>query len=260
MRLGIAVRPGFEAVDAAAAEHHGCFGVLVDAQPGAEGIAGSVAASRTSLVRIILRIHLGDAHPVSLAEEIAVLDNISAGRVVVLADTGDLTVEEAAEDVGLLVSALSARPVRHQGSRWRVPAGLEVHTAPESVQVTPEPVQVVVGVWLTGRAAVGVAEDLRGLGHLPVLATEPGSVIGTSPVQPGIVALPADIDAGRRVVQEWADAGTTHVILTAEDPQSALPMISRYLAPEVAMPHFPRVVAEAMTPAAWPRDPSHNAP
>ena len=66
----------------------------------------------TDYVRIVVPIRLGTDHPVTLAEDIAVLDNLSGGRVVALVDTGDLGPEEAAEDLGLLRASLGARPVK----------------------------------------------------------------------------------------------------------------------------------------------------
>lgn len=252
MRLGITLRPGHEAADAAAAEQHGCFGVLVDAPAGTECIAAAAAAGTTSLVRIVVRLHLGDVHPVTLAEEVAVLDNLARGRVVVLADLGDLDAAAAAEDLALLAAGLSARPIRHRGARWQVPAGLAMHQAPEAIQVTPEPVQVLVPVWLMGAAAAVVAARPEHA-HLPVVATDPDAASAAVPVQPGAADLPAGIDPGRALVSAWARAGATHLLLRTDDPAAALPGIARHLAPEVAMPHFPRVVAEAMTPAPWPR-------
>lgn len=263
MRLGITLRPGHEAADAALAERHGCFGVLLDAPAGTESVAAATAAGTTSLTRIIVRLHLGAAHPITLAEEMAVLDNISGGRVVVLADTGELDGPAAAEDLAVLRAGLSARPVRHAGDRWRVPAGLDVHDAPDAVQVTPEPVQTVIPIWLGGASADAVRGDAQ---HphddLAVLAMRPDQADPHLPVQPGRVVLGSpsvasgavdDIETGRALVTTWADAGTTHLLLDVADPAAALPVMARYLGPEVAMPHFPRVVAEAMSPAPWPR-------
>ncbi|MFP4311728.1 MAG: LLM class flavin-dependent oxidoreductase [Nitriliruptoraceae bacterium] len=248
MRIGVGTHPGCEPREAAEAERHGVFGVLIEPRPETSAVAAAAAAARTRLIRLVVRIRLGSVHPITLAEDLAVLDNLSGGRVVVLADTGPLDVEAAREDLALLVAGLSARPVRHEGARWRVPAGLEGHEHVEAVEVTPKPVQVEVPVWLTGTVAV----DLALATHYPLLATRPEEADRTRPVQPALAELSGALDADRELLLRWRDAGATHLLLGAPEGPEQLATIARYLIPEVAMPHFPRVVAEAMTPAAWP--------
>lgn len=248
MRIGIRTRPGHEATDAAAAEGAAAFGVLIEPRPGTHSIAGAEAACSTRYVRLIVRVHLGLDHPLTLAEDLAVLDNVSGGRVVALLDTGDLDVAAAGEDVALLEACLRARPVRHRGKRWQVPAGIEGHDAPERVEVTPKPVQVELPIWLDG----GVAAALGGRTGRPHLVTEPSDSDRDRPVQPAVAQLSGDRDADRSLVGAWADAGATHLLVGAADLDAAIPEIGRYLIPEVAMPLFPRVVAEAMTPRPWP--------
>lgn len=248
MKIGIRTRAGHEASEAAAAEQHGAFGVLIDPGPVTAAIAAAAAATRTNVTRLLVRTVLGVDHPVTLAEDLAVLDNICAGRVVALVDTGELGLEAAREDLALLLAALTPRPVRHQGIRWQVPAGLEGHEAPEAVEVTPKPVQVEIPVWLTG----AVAGDLGAVMGDPVLAEDPEACDRHRAVQPGIARLSGDRETDRQLVSRWRDAGATHLVLEAADPIAALPEIARYLIPEVAMPQFPRIVAEAMTPRSWP--------
>jgi hypothetical protein len=253
MRLGLLLRRGSEAADAASAEAHACAFVVVDADPGAAFVAGAAVAVATRHVRIVVPVHLGADHPVTLAEDLAVLDNLSGGRVVGLVDTGALDVTAAAEDLALLRMSLSARPVRHQGQRWKVPAGIEGHEAPESVHVTPKPVQIGLPLWLTG----AVAAELVGEGAqaLPVLARAAADVDASVPVQPATLAIggtEGTLDADRDAVVALADAGATHLILQAADPVAALALVARFLIPEVAMTGFPRVVAEAMLQPEWP--------
>jgi alkanesulfonate monooxygenase SsuD/methylene tetrahydromethanopterin reductase-like flavin-dependent oxidoreductase (luciferase family) len=248
VKIGIRTRPGREGAEAAAAEQHGAFGVLIDPDPITAAVAAAAAATRTTVTRLLVRTVLGVDHPVTLAEDLAVLDNISAGRVVAVVDTGELGLDAAREDLALLVASLTPRPVSHQGIRWQVPAGLEGHEAPEAVEVTPKPVQVEIPVWLTGPVA-------GRLGHVtgdPVLVADPGACDRHRAVQPAIARLDGDRERDRELVSRWREAGATHLVLEAEDPLAALPEIARYLIPEVAMPQFPRVVSEAMTPRAWP--------
>jgi alkanesulfonate monooxygenase SsuD/methylene tetrahydromethanopterin reductase-like flavin-dependent oxidoreductase (luciferase family) len=253
MRLGLQLRRGREAEDARVAEDHACAFVLVDADAGGAFVAGAAVAVATRHVRIVVPVHLGTDHPVTLAEDLAVLDNLSGGRVVGLVDTGGLTVEEAAEDLALLRASLGARPVRHRGARWNVPAGLDGHEAPESVHVTPKPAQIRLPLWLTGTAAVSLAHQAP---HAdPLLATSSEEVDADAPVQPAILGIggtEASLDRDRDAIVALADAGATHLVLRAADPVAAAPLVSRFLIPEVAMTGFPRVVAEAMLPPAWP--------
>lgn len=252
MRLGLLLRRGSEAGDAASAEAHACAFVMLESDAGAAFVAGAAVAVATRHVRIVVPVHLGSDHPVTLAEDLAVLDNLSNGRVVGLVDTGELTVTQAAEDLALLRMSLSARPVRHHGERWRVPAGLEGHEAPESVHVTPKPVQIALPLWLSGDVAVQLAADHAR--DLPVLTSSVDGVDAAAPVQPAFLAIDgteASLDADRDAVVDFADAGATHLVLQAADPTVALARVARFLIPEVAMTDFPRVVAESMLPPGW---------
>jgi hypothetical protein len=232
----------------AAAEQSGAFGLWADI-PDSGVAAGAELAALTTDPRIVLRIVLGSEHPVTLAEEAAVLDHLSAGRVVCVVDTGGLSIEAATEDLQLLRACWSGRPVRHRGLRWQVPAGL-ADGLPESVAVTPTPSQVDLPVWLTGTYAPAVA---AGFG-LPLLATQFDEVSSALQVQPGAVALSGEVGADRTLADEWAAAGATH-LLVQPPVEGSLDVfgsyIARYLQPEVAMPHFPRIMAESGLPATW---------
>jgi alkanesulfonate monooxygenase SsuD/methylene tetrahydromethanopterin reductase-like flavin-dependent oxidoreductase (luciferase family) len=246
MRLGLTLPWRGETEAARLAEAAGLFGVLVEPdRPGTEMVAAGEVAAVTRAVRIVVRVPLGSEHPVTLAEELAVLDNLSGGRVVVLASTADLDLEAAAEDLRLLRDALGARPVRHRGRRWAVPAGLDGHVAPASIAVTPEPAQIEVPVWLHGQLAGELA-----LTGLPALRERPELVSVEARVQPALATLEGDLEADRAAVIAWAEAGATHLLLRAEPSQ--VREIARFLAPEVAMPRFPRVVAESPLPLPWP--------
>jgi alkanesulfonate monooxygenase SsuD/methylene tetrahydromethanopterin reductase-like flavin-dependent oxidoreductase (luciferase family) len=222
---------------AAAAEAHGLAAVLVDAPAGVEALAGSVAATATAAVRLAVVVHLDAEHPVTLAEELAVLDNVAGGRVIAVADPGSSSDLDAAEAVGLLEQAWSGRPIRHQG-RWTVPAGLPGHQAPDAVIVTPPPAQLELPLWLT-RAVAGLDR--------PVLELAPPRGAARRSV-PGRVALTGDLAADRAVVRAWADAGASVLFVETDD----LAAVSGRLAPEVAMVAFPSVIVTAPPPARWP--------
>lgn len=248
MRLGV-VLPNDAAVElAVAAEAVGIPFVYVAAGPGTESIAAAAVVTATSAVRIVVAVELGDENPVTIAEEIAVLDIVSNGRIVTVADVGGLDADAAAEDVTVLRAAWSGRPLHHRGVRWQVPAGLPGHVAPPAVMVTPPPAQLTMPLWVTGEAAAHVGAALA----LPVLAGAPASIDSDAPVAPGRTSLTGDLDTDRATVVAWASAGATHLAceLAGADDLGAL---ARWLVPEAGMVAFPRVVADAALPAPWPR-------
>ena len=251
MRLGV-VLPNDAAVELAlAAEAVGIPFVYVAAAPGTESIAAATVVTATSTVRIAVAVELGEENPVTIAEEIAVLDIVSNGRIVAVADVGALDADAAVEDVAVLRAAWSGRPLQHQGRRWQVPARLPGHAAPPAVMVTPPPAQLTMPLWVTGEAAPHVGTALA----LPVLAGTPANIEAAAPIAPGRTALTGDLDTDRATVVAWAAAGATHLLCELADAAD-LAALARWLVPEAGMVAFPRVVADAPLPAPWPRSPT----
>jgi alkanesulfonate monooxygenase SsuD/methylene tetrahydromethanopterin reductase-like flavin-dependent oxidoreductase (luciferase family) len=255
MRIGLVLAEGREAEMARLAETHGFFGVLAGSGDPLTAINAAVYASTaTEFVRVVTRTRLGLEHPVTIAEELSILDNVNNGRTIVLADTGELDPEPAADEVAVLREALSSRPVQHQGPIWKVPAGLPANaTAPRSISVTPKPAQLEVPFWLTGAAAQEVG-DVTGL---PVLGRQPAHLNNPKLVEPGLTAITGNLSPDRDLVTAWAAAGVTHLFIELParvDLDQTMTMVSRHLAPEVLMPHFPRVMSESKVPLPWPGD------
>ncbi len=252
MRVGLVLPPGDESRMAAQAETHGLFAGLVRGRAeGEEMIAAAYAAAASESLRIVVQVTLGSEHPVTLAEELAVLDNISNGRIVLLAHTGRLGVDEAEEDLDVLRRAWAGRPLRHRGMRWKIPAAIQGQAGPNAVSVAPKPAQVDIPTWLTGPAAIQLSERTL----LPTLATDLHSLRPDGLVQPGEAGLGGDLDQDRSTVMSWAAAGATHLFLSlpeACDRDIVLAAVSQHLAPEVGMPAFPRIVAESSVPLPWP--------
>jgi alkanesulfonate monooxygenase SsuD/methylene tetrahydromethanopterin reductase-like flavin-dependent oxidoreductase (luciferase family) len=247
VRIGVSLPAGHEIEAASEAEGAGVPFVHVTSTPGSEAAVGAAVAATTSAIRIIVGVHIGDENPVTLAEEIAVLDNLSNGRVAVIAELGSLPAGAAGEDVSLLRAALSGRPLGHRGARWQVPAGIAGHVAPASVLVTPAPAQLAVPIWVAGDAAAEVGRSLA----IPLVATATDSIDAGDLVCPARCSLDGDLDADRQRVAEWSRAGATHLLCTL-DGDATVASLARWLIPEVGMVAFPRVVAEAPLPAAWP--------
>lgn len=252
MRLGLVVPQGHEQDLACAAEQHGLFGVYVGLDDPYTAITSAVYASTaTEFVRVVVAVRLGLAHPVTVAEELAVLDNVNNGRTIVAVDAGELEDDAAFDEVEVLREALASKPLSHEGVRWKVPARLPANpTAPSAISVTPKPPQVEIPFWVAGTDA---AELCARLG-LPSVARMPDAIQGRALVQPGVASVDGDVATGRELVKRWADAGATHVFLEfpASGIESTLTVVSRYLAPEAAMPHFPRVMSDSRVPLPWP--------
>ncbi len=253
MRLGLSLEHGSEAADARHAETHGLFGVFAGGGDARNSIiAATYAATATRFVRVITRVQLGLEHPITLAEEISVLDNVCNGRTVVLVDTGELESKVAEEELQLLREGLSCRPVRHHGQRWKVPAGLPANeNTTESVMVTPKPAQIEVPIWLTGSSAPELA---RWTGR-PVLASDPAQADSKVPVQPAIDGLTGDLAADLDLVLRWVKVGATHLLLrlpAGARADETLISVSRHLVPEAGMPQYPRVVSNVKVPLPWP--------
>ena len=160
-------------------EHHGwADGYL----PSPLTVAGAVAGA-TSRIRIGTGLAIAPLyHPVRLAEEAAVVDHLSGGRLVLGLGLGYLPAEFAAlgadwttrgrrldETIGVLRAAWSGRPFSHRG------AVFDVHEA----VATPAPVQQPLPIWLGGYAGAAVDRAAGVDGHL-VGRAAPEVVAGSS--------------------------------------------------------------------------------
>jgi alkanesulfonate monooxygenase SsuD/methylene tetrahydromethanopterin reductase-like flavin-dependent oxidoreductase (luciferase family) len=247
MRLGVTLPPDREVELAVAAESVGVPFVHIATAAGTESTTAAAVVAATSSIRVIVSVNIGHEHPVTLAEEIAVVDNLSNGRIGVIAELGALGADHGTEDVTLLRACWSGRPVVHHGHRWRVPAGLPGHDVPPAVMVTPPPAQLAVPLWVAGQAAQEVGRNLS----LPVVVHTPSEVDQSTPVAPARAELGGDVDTDREVVIEWSSAGATHLLCALSGP-ATIDEVVRRLQPEVAMVGFPRVVTDTPLPAPWP--------
>jgi alkanesulfonate monooxygenase SsuD/methylene tetrahydromethanopterin reductase-like flavin-dependent oxidoreductase (luciferase family) len=163
MRLGVVLdRPAVG--DAAAVEAAGLDLVWIDEAIGVPLVLAAAVGAATSAVRIVAAVRAG-MHPVELAEEAAVADLSSGGRLILAVGSDDEA--ELAETVDVLFRSFAARPFRHEGSRWTIPANLPEHEAHElQLRVTPPPAQLELPIWLWGSAAPAVARS-HGLTFVP---------------------------------------------------------------------------------------------
>ena len=66
------------------AEEHGLWGIVVTGPPGAECAEAAAIAALTDTVSILVDVDGNETHPTTLAEEIAVLDQISRRRTMII--------------------------------------------------------------------------------------------------------------------------------------------------------------------------------
>jgi alkanesulfonate monooxygenase SsuD/methylene tetrahydromethanopterin reductase-like flavin-dependent oxidoreductase (luciferase family) len=166
-QVALADRLGFDLVWLT--EHH-----FVDDGylPSFAAVAGAFAA-RTSRIRISTDVALAPFHhPLKLAEDVAVLDNLSGGRMELGLGMGYAShefrafgipraerVSRTEETIEILKLALSGEPVRFAGKRFQV----------DGVRVFPRPAQAGgVPLWLAAQSEAGARRAARfGLNLLP---------------------------------------------------------------------------------------------
>jgi hypothetical protein len=158
MRFGIVLQPPL-ARDAALAEELGFDLVWVDQVASAAPLVtmGGLAAC-THSVRLAAGVAAG-AHPITVAEDAAVADLASGGRLILVLDGAEQDLMR--ETVELVFRSWAPRSFRHCGPRWTAPAHMPEHEHAEArVRVTPAPAQFEPTVWLRGAAAGPVAREL----------------------------------------------------------------------------------------------------
>ncbi|NKQ57230.1 LLM class flavin-dependent oxidoreductase [Amycolatopsis sp. K13G38] len=204
MRIGVLIAGGSprQRADAVChADHSGLDLVWLAAdreRPAASLVAATAAAARTRAVRVGVEVPLGDTHPLHVAEEIAVADQVLQGRLVPTLTPSRGAEPDFAEAVRLVFAAAGPRPFRHPGPRWPTPANLRAHgDVPAEVRVLPTRPHAPAAVWIDGDPAVAAHFATPFFGRAP-----------------GPVRADADPDAAVmvRAVRAAAQAGADTVL------------------------------------------------
>ena len=217
-------------------------------EAGAGGALGAAAlvAQRTP-IRVGASVEVGLYHPLYLAEDIAVADIATGGRVEVLlrlpapgaAQRYATRMDRVGvrEQLSVLASALAGAHVSFKGARLRVPAGLDANQpSPKRLALNPAPAQAVVPVWVEVHDE-WTADIASRLGFGMALPWSAG--IRTPPAVgrwPALVLCPGEVPANQML--EAAGDGSPYFLVDARTPREA-EAAGRRLAGPLRMPDFP---------------------
>jgi alkanesulfonate monooxygenase SsuD/methylene tetrahydromethanopterin reductase-like flavin-dependent oxidoreductase (luciferase family) len=166
---------------------------IEDDQDGATAMVAACAlAAVTRDIRVVAEVAAGN-HPIGLAEELAVTDQLLGGRLTAVLTADDVRL--AQETLEALELALAPHPFRHEGERWQIP-----RSPTGLVRVTPAPSQLELPLWLRGDRLAELAEARR----LPLVSGAPRSRVAGRRT-PEIKPTEHDIDV------------TVSALLTARD-------------------------------------------
>ena len=202
------------------------------AESRADGVGGGLAAAAFLAQLVPIRVGAvldgGLYHPLHMAEDIAIADLTSQGRVEVLLHG------EPEEHLRLLVAALSGAHLRIDGPTLRVPARLEANQpSPGALALNPRPAQPVVPLWVDeSTQAAG-----RDLGVGIAAAWHPGTrAPAPSGRWPGMVLCPGEVAAEDLLRASGETAA--YFVVGASSPEHVREA-GRRLAGPLRMPGFP---------------------
>ncbi len=246
MRLGlgpidVATTRGGELRLLAEAATSASFDAVWVAEARGKGAGGALAAAalvaQWTPVRVGAVADLGLYHPLHLAEDIAVADITSGGRLEVILRPAHDDPEVIKEHLHVLSAALAGAHIQWEGLHLRIPARLADNGAvPQRLAVNPPPLQPVVPAWILDPAGEwsGLADRL-GFG----IATpwHAGLTIGASRSRlPRAVLCAQYVEAEALLAAAGEQAG--YFIVSASTPADVIDAGRRLVGP-LRMPEFP---------------------
>ena len=136
-------------------------------------------AQRTEFVRVGVMPTLGLVNAIYLAEEVACIDNIAAGRAIVAAQVpsaevargwgGSNSAERIIDDIAVLRKAGGPNPFSHKSEFHTIPMENEIHVEArglDKISIQPKPAQLEMPLWLTGDAAAASIARQVGVPYL----------------------------------------------------------------------------------------------
>jgi alkanesulfonate monooxygenase SsuD/methylene tetrahydromethanopterin reductase-like flavin-dependent oxidoreductase (luciferase family) len=219
----------------------------------ADGVGGGLAAAamlgQLVPIRVGAVVDAGLYHPLYLAEDIAIADLTSQGRIEVLLRliTRASARYESSTDQGwfeeqlhVFAAALSGAHIQWSGEHLRVPGRIDVNQpAPERLALNPRPAQPAVPIWiesteewiadLARRFGFGVAERTNRGGRVPPPTGR----------WPGMLLCASDVEAKELLAAAGDGAG--YFLIDAQTPDDVV-SAGRRLAGALRMPDFPEWV------------------
>jgi alkanesulfonate monooxygenase SsuD/methylene tetrahydromethanopterin reductase-like flavin-dependent oxidoreductase (luciferase family) len=218
------------------------FDAMWVAESREEGAGGGLAAAALLAQAVPIRlgavVDVGLYHPLFLAEDIAVADLTSEGRIEVIlrmATGGQRDLLE--EHIQVLALALSGAHVKWTGKHLHVPAGIEANQpAPRRLALNPRPAQPAVPIWIES-SETWVEELSRRLGFGVAARWRPGAQAPAATGRwPGMLLCDTEVQADDLL--SAAGEGAGYFVVAARNPQEAA-LAGRRLAGPLRMPEFP---------------------
>jgi len=231
------------------------FDAVWVAETRAQGVGGGLAAAamvaQAVPIRVGAAVDAGLYHPLHLAEDIAIADLTSQGRIEVLLR---LDTKASArygtpaqrgwfeEHVQVLAAALTGAHVQWSGEHLRVPARIGANQpAPQRLALNPRPAQPVVPLWLEA-SETWMHELAYRLGFgVAVAWTRGGTVPAASGRWPGMLLCPPNVDPNDLLTASGEGAG---YFLVAAETAEEVSAAGRRLAGPLRMPDFPAWIKE----------------
>lgn len=215
-----------------------------------EGVGGGLAAAamlaQAVPIRVGASVDAGLYHPLHLAEDIAIADLTSQGRIEVLlrfsneaASRYDAPTERgwSEEFLTVLAGALSGAHIHWNGDHLRVPARIEANRpAPERLALNPRPAQPAVPIWIES-SEKRIEHLARELGFGVAANFKPAARVPAATGRwPGMLWCPAQV--GPNDLLAAAGEGAGYFVVAAEAPEEVA-SAGRRLAGPLRMPEFP---------------------
>jgi alkanesulfonate monooxygenase SsuD/methylene tetrahydromethanopterin reductase-like flavin-dependent oxidoreductase (luciferase family) len=217
------------------------FDAVWVAESRAQGVGGGLAAAAMVAQAVPIRVgavvDVGAYHPLYLAEDIAVADLTSQGRIEVLLR---MTGGWGEEHLQVLASALSGAHIRWRGEHLRIPAGIEANQpAPERLALNPRPAQPVVPLWIEA-SEPWIEQAARAIGFgVAARWRRDVDVPAATGRWPGMLLCPAGAQPDALLMAAGEGAG---YFLVSAETEDELRSAGRRLVGPLRMPGFPEWV------------------
>ena len=207
----------------------------------AEGVGGGLAAAamlaQTVPIRVGAAVDAGLYHPLHLAEDIAVADITSQGRLEVLLRVSPGASTYLEEFLRVLAAALSGAHIQFDGEHLRVPARLAANQpVPERLALNPRPAQPAVPIWVEAPEG-SIVKLARELGFGIAERFQRGAAVpGATGRWPGMLLCGADAGPTELLAAAGDSAG---YFVVAADTAEEIASAGRRLSGPLRMPGFP---------------------